>query len=55
MRMRIAVLMGGPSSEHEVSLRGGAHVVDTLDPKRYEVRPVLVTRDGRWRVAAKRL
>ena len=51
--MRIAVLMGGPSSEHEVSLRGGAHVVDALDPKRYEVRPVLLTREGRWRVAAK--
>ena len=53
MRMRIAVLMGGPSSEHEVSLRGGAHVVDALDPKRYEVRPVLVTKEGRWRVATK--
>ena len=51
--MRIAVLMGGPSSEHEVSLRGGAHVVDALDPKRFEVKPVLVTKEGRWRTATK--
>ena len=52
-RMRVAVLMGGPSSEHEVSLRGGSHVVGALDRRRYEVRPVLVTREGRWRVASK--
>jgi len=52
-RIRVAVLMGGPSSEHEVSLRGGANVVDALDRRRYEVRPVLVTREGRWKVVAK--
>lgn len=52
-RIRVAVLMGGPSSEHDVSLRGGANVVDALDRKRYEVRPVLITREGRWRVSAK--
>src|SRR5262245_14389678 len=53
VRIRVAVLMGGPSSEHDVSLRGGANVVDALDRKRYEVRPVHVTRDGGWRVLAK--
>jgi D-alanine-D-alanine ligase len=52
-RLRIAVLMGGPSSEHDVSLQGGAHVVDALDRRRYEVRPVVVTREGRWRVWTK--
>jgi len=49
-RLRIAVLMGGPSSEHDVSLLGGANVVDALDRRRYEVRPVVITRDGRWRI-----
>ena len=49
-RLRIAVLMGGPSSEHDVSLLGGANVVDALDRRRYEVRPVVITREGRWRV-----
>jgi D-alanine-D-alanine ligase len=50
-RIRVAVLMGGPSSEHDVSLRGGANVVDALDRRRYEVRPVVITREGRWKVA----
>jgi D-alanine-D-alanine ligase len=52
-RLRIAVLMGGPSSEHDVSLLGGATVVDALDRRRYEVRPVVITREGRWRVWTK--
>jgi D-alanine-D-alanine ligase len=52
-RLRIAVLMGGPSSEHDVSLQGGANVVDALDRRRYEVRPVVLTREGRWRVWTK--
>jgi D-alanine-D-alanine ligase len=52
-RLRIAVLMGGPSSEHDVSLLGGANVVDALDRRRYDVRPVVITREGRWRVWSK--
>jgi D-alanine-D-alanine ligase len=52
-RLRVVVLMGGPSSEHDVSLRGGANVVEALDKRRYEVRPVLVTREGKWRVSSK--
>lgn len=52
-RIRVAVLFGGPSSEHDVSLRGGANVVDALDRRQYEVRPVLITREGTWRLASK--
>lgn len=52
-RLRVAVLMGGPSSEHDVSLMGGANVVDALDKRRFDVRPVVITREGRWRVAAR--
>jgi D-alanine-D-alanine ligase len=50
-RLRVAVLMGGPSSEHEVSLQGGKSVVESLDPRRFAVRPVVITRQGRWRLA----
>jgi D-alanine-D-alanine ligase len=50
-RLRVAVLMGGPSSEHEVSLQGGKSVVESLDRRRFAVRPVVITRQGRWRVA----
>lgn len=47
-RRRIAVLMGGMSSEHEVSLRSGAGVVDALRGKGHEVLPVTIGKDGLW-------
>ncbi len=45
---RIAVLMGGMSSEHEVSLRSGAGVVEALRSKGHEVLPVAIGKDGLW-------
>jgi D-alanine-D-alanine ligase len=50
-RIRVAVLMGGPSSEHDVSLASGSNVVDALDVRRYEIKPVVISSDGRWQVA----
>jgi D-alanine-D-alanine ligase len=50
MRVRVAVLYGGRSSEHEVSLRSAKCVIDNLDPDRFEVLPVGIDRDGRWHV-----
>ena len=47
-RLRVAVLMGGPSSEHEVSLSGGQKVAEALDAARFEVWPVVIARDGEW-------
>jgi D-alanine-D-alanine ligase len=47
---RLAVLMGGRSSEHEVSLASAAAVIGALDTERYEVVPVLIGRDGAWSV-----
>ncbi len=44
--IRAAVLMGGPSDEHEVSLRSGRQVVEALGQARSV--PVVVGRDGRW-------
>jgi D-alanine-D-alanine ligase len=44
----VAVLSGGRSSEHEISLASARSVVDALDPDRYEVVPVAIGRDGRW-------
>jgi D-alanine-D-alanine ligase len=46
--MRIAVLSGGRSSEHEISLQSGASVADGLREAGHEVVPVLLERDGRW-------
>ena len=47
-RLRVAVLMGGRSSEHEVSLSSGRSVVDGLSPERYDVVPVELPREGPW-------
>jgi D-alanine-D-alanine ligase len=47
-RKRIAVLFGGRSGEHEVSIRSAASVISALDQGKYEVIPVAITREGRW-------
>ncbi len=46
--MRVAVLRGGRSSEHEVSLRSGASVAEGLREAGHDVVDVVVERDGRW-------
>jgi len=46
--MRIAVLLGGRSSEHEISLQSGASVRDGLERAGHEVIPVELARDGTW-------
>ena len=47
-RVRVAVLMGGRSSEHEISLASARSVIEALDPARYEAVTVEIGRDGRW-------
>jgi D-alanine-D-alanine ligase len=47
-RTRVVVLFGGRSGEHEVSCVSARHVAAALDPQRYEVIPIGITRDGRW-------
>ncbi len=46
--MRIAVLGGGRSSEHDVSLASAASVAQAIDRGRYEVREITIARDGAW-------
>jgi D-alanine-D-alanine ligase len=47
-RLRVGVLFGGRSGEHEVSLASAASVLRALDPARYEAVPLGISRDGRW-------
>jgi D-alanine-D-alanine ligase len=49
-RRRVAVLMGGRSSEHEISLASARSVIDGLDPERYEVVTIEIARDGHWQL-----
>ena len=47
-KTRVAVLMGGMSSEHDVSMASGAKAVELLDRGRFDVTAVVIGRDGRW-------
>lgn len=47
-KIRVAVLYGGKSGEHEVSLRSGAFIIQNLDRAKYDVIPVSVDKAGRW-------
>lgn len=47
-KLRVAVLFGGRSGEHDVSLMSARSVVSVLDPNRYEVTQVGITLDGNW-------
>src|SRR6202451_205066 len=49
-RLRIGVLFGGRSDEHEVSLASAASVIRALDPEKYEAVPIGISKDGRWLV-----
>jgi len=47
-KLRVVVLFGGRSGEHEVSLQSAASVIEALDKEKYEVIPVGITREGKW-------
>lgn len=46
--LRVGVLFGGRSGEHEVSLRSAQSVMDAIDRNRFEVVPVAISKEGRW-------
>jgi D-alanine-D-alanine ligase len=47
-RVRVAVIAGGRSSEHEISVASARSVIDALDSDRYDVQTIEIARDGRW-------
>jgi D-alanine-D-alanine ligase len=53
-RLRVAVIMGGRSSEHDISVASARSVLESLDPERYEVRPIEIGRDGQWELGPAR-
>ncbi|HJY99047.1 MAG TPA: D-alanine--D-alanine ligase [Patescibacteria group bacterium] len=53
-KTKIAVLMGGKSLEHEISLLSGKNIVKSLDGKKYEVLPVVISKTGeQWKLTSK--
>jgi D-alanine-D-alanine ligase len=47
-KLRVGVVFGSRSVEHEVSVITAAQVMDAMDPRRYEVVPIFITKEGRW-------
>src|SRR5258708_28311468 len=56
-RLRVGILFGGRSGEHEVSLASAASVIRGLDPDKYEAVPIGISKEGHWLIggAAQRL
>jgi D-alanine-D-alanine ligase len=52
-KLRVAVIMGGRSSEHDISVTSASSVIAALDSERYEVRSIEIGRDGRWELPAR--
>ncbi len=50
-RIRLVVLFGGQSAEHDVSCTTAAHVLRAADPSKYDITPVGISRDGTWAIA----
>jgi D-alanine-D-alanine ligase len=47
-KLRVGVIFGGRSGEHEVSLRSAHSVLENLDREKYEVVPIAITKEGKW-------
>lgn len=47
-RIRIGLLFGGRSAEHDVSLRSAQTIIDALDPAKFDITPIGITRSGQW-------
>src|SRR6202522_1708046 len=51
-KIRVGILFGGRSGEHEISLLSAASVFEAIDKGKYEVVPIGITKEGRWVTAA---
>lgn len=54
-KLRVAVFMGGPSQEHEVSLWSGEKIMSALDAHKYSATPIVITKKGKWPITPTQL
>lgn len=47
-KIRVGILLGGKSAEHEVSLQSAKNVMEAIDKEKYEVVPIGIDKDGKW-------
>lgn len=46
--IKVAIIYGGMSTEHDVSLISGKNVIENLDKTKYDIYPLIITKDGKW-------
>ena len=49
MKIRVAVIYGGRSGEHEISLRSAESIMKAMDRSKYEVTEIFITKEGKWK------
>ena len=49
MKLRVAVIYGGRSGEHEISLRSAKSIMDAMDPEKYKILHYMISKEGKWR------
>ena len=47
-KLKVGILFGGKSAEHEVSLQSAKNVIEAIDKKKYDVVLIGISRDGKW-------
>ncbi len=47
-KIRVAVVFGGRSGEHEVSIVSAKNIIEAMDPKKYDIIPIGITKEGKW-------
>ena len=47
-KLRLGVIFGGQSGEHEVSIRSARALIEAIDKKKYDVLPIAITKEGKW-------
>ena len=47
-KINLAVIFGGMSTEHEVSIVSGTSIIENLDKRRYNIYPIYITKEGKW-------
>ena len=52
-KLRVGVIFGGRSGEHEVSIRSARAIVESIDQRKFEVVPIAITKEGKWLAPAK--
>ena len=48
MKLRVAVVFGGRSGEHEISLRSAESIMEAMDPEKYQIHQFIISKDGEW-------